>query len=82
MLLESGSKLAFDVLVMVDAPRDARLARARERGWSEEQFAARETAQWPVEEKRRRADMVIPNGGTQEDLRRAVEAFWQKYVTR
>jgi dephospho-CoA kinase len=80
MLLESGSNLAFDVLMMVDAPRDERLARARQRGWSEEQFAAREAAQWPVEEKRRRADVAILNDGTQDELRRAVEAFWQTYV--
>jgi dephospho-CoA kinase len=80
MLLESGWELPLDVLVMVDASRKNRLARARERGWSEEQFAAREAAQWPVEEKRRRADVVIANDGSPEALRRAVLAFWEKYV--
>ena len=80
MLLESGSKLTFDVLVMVDSPRENRLARARRRGWTDEQFAAREAAQWPVEEKRRRADFVIANEGSEADLRRAVLAFWEKYV--
>jgi dephospho-CoA kinase len=80
MLLESGSQLRFDVLVMVDAPRETRFNRARQRGWGEEQFAAREAAQWPVEEKRRRADVVIVNDGTEADLRLAVQAFWEKYV--
>lgn len=80
MLLESGWQLPLDVLVMVDAPREVRLARAQQRGWSEEQFAAREAAQWPVEEKRRRADVVIANDGSPEELRRAVLAFWEKCV--
>lgn len=82
MLLESGSKLQFDVLVMVDAPHDVRLKRARQRGWNEQQFAAREAAQWPVEVKRRRADVVIENDGTEADLRQAVQAFWEEYVAR
>jgi dephospho-CoA kinase len=80
MLLESDRKLAFDVLVFVDAPRQLRLSRAIQRGWTAEQFAAREAAQWPVEEKRRRADVVIPNEGSEVELRRAVQAFWDKYV--
>jgi dephospho-CoA kinase len=80
MLLESGCKLAFDVLVMVDAPLEIRLDRAGKRGWSEEQFLAREAAQWSVEEKRRRADVVISNVGTEDDLRQAVRAFWERHV--
>jgi dephospho-CoA kinase len=82
MLLESGWSGPFDLLAMVDAPRETRLSRARLRGWSDEQFAAREAAQWPAEEKRGRADIVISNDGTEEELRAAVRAFWGKYVAR
>jgi dephospho-CoA kinase len=80
MLLESGNKLKFDVLIFVDAPRDVRLARALARGWTAEQFAAREAAQWPVDEKRRHADVVISNEGTESTLRAAVRSFWDQYV--
>jgi dephospho-CoA kinase len=80
LLFEAGWDTACDLVVFVDAPRDLRLERARLRGWSNEDFAAREKAQWPVEEKRRRADVVIPNAGSKEDLRDAVQAFWVRYV--
>ncbi len=53
-----------DALVFVDT--DARVRRARAsatRGWSEEELARREAAQLPLETKRSRADVVIPNDG-------------------
>jgi dephospho-CoA kinase len=70
-----------DVVLMVDAPRETRLARARSRGWTEAEFAQREAAQWPVDEKRRAADVVIQNDGTEKELRDAVRAFWEGYVS-
>jgi dephospho-CoA kinase len=53
-----------------------RLERAVSRGWSAEQFAAREAAQMPVEEKRRRSDLLIRNVRTLEDIRNVVRLTW------
>ena len=80
LLLEAGWNDIADIVVMIDAPREVRLARARRRGWTEAEFARREAAQWPVEQKRRLADAVISNDGTQEQLREAVRTFWNHHI--
>lgn len=80
LLLEADWKAMCDIILMVDASRETRLARARGRGWSEAEFASREAAQWPVERKRDAADVVLPNEGTEEELREAVRRFWEHYI--
>ncbi len=81
LLLEAGwGKALCDIVIFVDAPPEVRLARARGRGWSDAEFARREAAQWPVEEKRRHADVVIQNDGSEEELRQAVDQFWRNWV--
>jgi dephospho-CoA kinase len=65
---------------MVDCPREVRLQRVLRRGWTEEQFNHREQAQWPVDQKRRAADVVIPNDGSEAQLRHAVVDFWRKHI--
>ena len=76
LLFEAGWDKLCDKIVFVDAPRDVRLERAVVRGWSAEQFAAREAAQMPVGEKRSRADIVIRNARTLESLREVVRLTW------
>jgi dephospho-CoA kinase len=74
VLLEAGWNELCDRVVFVDAPRALRVDRAaRQRGWSYENFRSREQAQWPIDEKRRRADFVITNDGRVEDLGREVD---------
>jgi dephospho-CoA kinase len=74
ILLEAGWDDLCDLIVFVDAERDERLRRVREeRGWSREVFEAREHAQWPIELKRRRADLLINNNSGVEALRQAAE---------
>jgi dephospho-CoA kinase len=74
ILLEAGWDDLCDLIVFVDAPRDERLNRAeRQRGWSSATFAAREQAQWPCDEKRRLADVVISNDGGIDSLHREVD---------
>jgi dephospho-CoA kinase len=80
ILLEAGWGPICDIVLMVDSPRELRLERARRRGWTEEEFERRERAQCPVDEKRRAADVVIQNDGSEDQLRRAVVDFWQKHV--
>lgn len=74
VLLEAGWDDLCDRIVFVDAPRAERLRRVKEsRGWSEPDLAARERSQWPVEEKRRRADWIIANDGAPARLEREVD---------
>lgn len=60
-------------LVFVDARDEVREERARQtRAWTPGEVARREAVQLPLEEKRKRADYVIPNNGTLEELERVV----------
>jgi dephospho-CoA kinase len=74
VMLEAGWNAACDKLVFVDAPRPLRLERvARQRGWTPADVAARERAQLPLTAKAARADHVLDNSGTLEDLERQVD---------
>jgi dephospho-CoA kinase len=74
IMLETGWGEFCDKIVYVDVPRAERLRRIREqRGWTEEEFAAREAAQWPVEKKAAHADAVLDNSGDPEHAREQVE---------
>ena len=80
LLFEANWRPMCDVVLFVDCPRDVRLERARQRGWSDADFTWREAAQWPVQEKRRHADVTISNAGSEAELRRTVEEFWERHV--
>ena len=80
LLLEADWKTMCDVVLMIDSPRDLRLARAATRGWSEAEFDRREASQWPIEKKRSKSDVIIPNSGSPDDLRQAIIEFWAQYV--
>ena len=69
IMLESGWHRHCDKIIFVDAPRELRVARLKEkRGWSEQDVQNREDAQMPLEEKRRRADAVIVNDAEPEKV--------------
>ncbi len=76
LLLEAGWDRLCSTLVFVDVPREIRLSRALDRGWSSAEFTAREQAQLPVEAKRARADLVVENAGKLEETRRQVAQVW------
>lgn len=76
VMFKAGWDRLCDKIVFVDAPREVRLARSRQRGWSESEFDAREAAQLPVAEKRTRADVVIDNSGTPDETRQQIQCFW------
>lgn len=80
LLLEAGWDAFCDALIYVDTPRPSRLARALERGWKEEDFAAREDAQESLDVKRARADMIVDNSGSARQTRAQVERYWHALV--
>ena len=81
LLFEGGWDKLCDKVIFVDAPRDLRLERAVARGWSAEQFAAREASQLPLDEKRNRSHIVIRNARTRENVREVVRLTWEELLT-
>lgn len=73
LLLESGWDSMVDLIIFVSAPAEVRWDRIRSRGWSETEWRQREAAQLPVEEKFRRARIVLDNSGDADHLRTQVE---------
>lgn len=80
LLLEAGWDAFCDRLVLVDAPRETRLSRALARGWTKEDFLAREGAQESLDHKRKRADLIVDNSGPAERTQAQVERFWRSLV--
>jgi dephospho-CoA kinase len=76
LLVESGLLASYDVIVAVEAPLELRLARLARRGVSEAAATARIAAQASDDERRARADVVIVNDGTVEELDRQVARLW------
>jgi dephospho-CoA kinase len=72
LLLESGRRDLYDLLVVVTAPEAVRLARAALRGMSEVEARRRLAHQWPDRQKIEHADHVIENGGDRAALERRV----------
>jgi len=75
LLLEVGLHTECDSIWFVEAPIEARQARAlASRGWSTAELARREAAQWPLDQKRALAHHVLCNDGDPQSLRSRVEA--------
>lgn len=80
LIFEAGWGKLCSRLVFVDASREVRLKRALSRGWSEEEFAAREAAQESLDFKRSHADVIIDNSGSPEHTQAQVERLWKSLV--
>lgn len=76
LLLEAGWEDACAAIVYVDARPEVREARAVARGWTKEEFAARERTQAALDAKRNSADVVLNNSGTLAELQAEVDTFW------
>ena len=78
LLVEAGLAAGFDVVVVVDAPRETQLARLTgQRGMAPEDAEARIAAQATREQRLAVAHHVISNDGSLADLERAVDELWQ-----
>lgn len=81
VMLKAGWDSLCDVILYVDAPQEVRLQRALARGWTNEQFAAREAAQESLETKRRHAQVVIENGGKPEETAVRLAQWWREFTS-
>jgi dephospho-CoA kinase len=77
LLFERRLAEEFNRIVLVDAPRPLRLERLmRDRGLTHEEAVQMIAAQMPAELKRARADFVIENAGSREQLGARVGEVW------
>lgn len=73
LLLESHLQGECDAILFVDAPFETRLERVSTRsGWSRDDLERRESAQMPLDQKRKFADHVLINDGDMQSLRAQV----------
>jgi dephospho-CoA kinase len=78
LLFEANIASWFERIIVVTASEPTQIARLRERnGFDEAEAKRRIEAQWPVAEKAARADHVIRNEGSPEELEVAVERVWE-----
>lgn len=75
---EAKTESRHDVMIVVDAPRDLRRSRAVSRGLTPEEFDRREGRMISPEEKRRRANYIVENGGDEAELSRNVSRLWEE----
>ena len=77
LLVENNMAAGFDIVLVVEADRDRRLARLAERGMPADDARERMAAQASDEQRREVADVVIENNDSLEDLKAAVEDLWE-----
>jgi len=83
LLFETGAEARVDLVAVVYAPAEVQERRLRRRdGMDAEAIRARLRSQDDIEEKARRADVVLDNGGTPEDLRRQVMELVEQLSAR
>lgn len=80
LLVETGQAASFDLVLVVEADPETRVARLVQRGLTEDDARARITAQASDEQRRAVADVVIDNSGTLEQLTEQVDRFWAERV--
>jgi dephospho-CoA kinase len=80
LLVETGQAGRYDLVLVVEADLETRLARLVLRGLTEDDARARIAAQATDEQRRGVADVVLDNSGTPDALAEQVERFWAERV--
>ncbi len=78
LLFETGFDTYCRETIVVKANDQAVNERLKKQGFSPEQIEARRRAQMALEEKVKKADVLIENSGNLETTRRQVETYWKK----
>jgi dephospho-CoA kinase len=83
LLVENNLAAGFDLVLVVEAPVELRVARlVRDRGMTEEAARARIAAQASDAERRAVADVLLHNDGTLAELREQVDKVWAEIEAR
>lgn len=82
LLFEAGWDTLADETWVVALPEEEQLARllARDKTMCESEARARIAAQMPLREKCARADVVIDNSGTKEEVREYIGELWKERI--
>lgn len=76
LLFEAGMEKDWDAVVCVASDEKSMLERLAQRGLAPQEAQARIASQWPVDEKRMRADRTIENNGSLAELETKCRAIW------
>ena len=79
LLFEAGWDRHCDAVIFLEVPSEIRRKRAQSRGWTLDEFAAREAVQMSIDEKRQKADFVIDNSVALEETYRRVNNIWIRF---
>jgi dephospho-CoA kinase len=82
LLIETGLAQRVDVLLVVDLPEEVQVRRLEAKGMPADQAWARIAAQLSREERLARADLVIDNSGTVDELAGQVDDAWTELQRR
>jgi dephospho-CoA kinase len=80
LLVETGRWAPYDLVLVVEADAETRVARLMRRGLTEDDARARMAAQATDEQRRAVADVVLDNSGTEQELAAQVDRFWAEKV--
>jgi len=75
-LLVEAARSGYDVVVIVEAPEEVRLERLVGRGMSPDDARRRMSAQASDAERRKVADAVLDNSGSEADLEAQIDSLW------
>ncbi|ONH32040.1 dephospho-CoA kinase [Pseudofrankia asymbiotica] len=82
LLVEAGMGEGYDLVVVVEAPRQLRLERLASRGLPRDQAEARMATQADDAARRAVADVLLDNSGDLTGLYAQVDALWHDLVAR
>jgi dephospho-CoA kinase len=82
LLIEAGLAEGVDVVVVVHSPREIQVERLAAKGVGASDARNRIASQLEPEKRLARADIVIDNGGSLEDLGRQVDKLWEELRAR
>ena len=82
LLLETGLAQRVDMVIVTHSPTELRVERLEARGLGADQAKARIASQLTDEERLAKADVVIDNSGTFEDLVEQVDDAWRELRRR
>ena len=78
LLFETGFQKDCDRTLVVKASEEKVLDRLLARGFSRAEIKSRRRAQWPAEEKLKRADYVVDNSDGRRKTERQAKKIWRK----